>query len=180
MSQILWVVPQSVWFYLPAAIANIAPVLVLWIPWDKPIWARGLGQNKTWRGLFAGILASVLVVMLQTHLAPNLPKELLIFPYQESNAILLGAVIGGGALIGDAVKSYFKRRLQICPGAKWWPYDQLDFIVGSTVLVIFVFPQQILEPTGFLVLGIALCLTMFLHPAINYVGFKLHLKKVPW
>lgn len=165
---------QSIWFYLPAAIANMAPVLVLSIPWNTPLWKQGLGPNKTWRGLVAGVVASVLVVLLQTYLAPHLPEKLLTVSYEETNPILLGILLGGGALGGDAIKSYFKRRLGIASGEKWWPFDQIDFIIGSTICVSLIFWP------GLSLLAVAFSLTMFLHPAINQIGFRLGLKKVPW
>jgi CDP-2,3-bis-(O-geranylgeranyl)-sn-glycerol synthase len=165
---------QSIWFYLPAAIANMAPVLVLSIPWNTPLWEQGLGPNKTWRGIIAGVFASVLVVLLQTYLAPHLPQKLLTVSYEDTHPILLGILLGAGALGGDAIKSYFKRRLGIASGEKWWPFDQIDFIIGSTICVSLIFWP------GLSLLAVALSLTMFLHPAINQIGFRLGLKKVPW
>ena len=66
------------WFFLPAGFANMVPVLFKWInffnhPIDfnrqlnkKPIF----GKNKTFRGLFFGILIAVLIVFCQKLLYP--------------------------------------------------------------------------------------------------------------
>ena len=35
-----------------------------------------------------------------------------------------------GALIGDIIESFFKRRVGIERGKNWIPFDQLDFILG--------------------------------------------------
>jgi CDP-2,3-bis-(O-geranylgeranyl)-sn-glycerol synthase len=94
--------------------------------------------------------------------------------YSNTDVVLLGMLFGAGALLGDATKSYFKRRRQIPSGEKWWPFDQIDFILGSTIFVSFAFWP------GWKVLIAALILTMFLHPAINKIGYRLGLKKVPW
>jgi len=36
-----------------------------------------------------------------------------------------------GALIGDIVESFFKRRIGKVRGQDWIPFDQLDFILGA-------------------------------------------------
>src|SRR4051812_27852644 len=44
---------------------------------------------------------------------------------------LLGAWIGLGALSGDLVKSFAKRRRGILPGQAWIPFDQIDWLLGA-------------------------------------------------
>jgi len=39
-----------------------------------------------------------------------------------------------GALLGDIVESFFKRRKGIERGKDWIPFDQLDFIIGVLFL----------------------------------------------
>ena len=48
----------------------------------------------------------------------------------------IGLLLGSGALIGDAVKSFFKRKEGIKPGNRFIPWDQLDYSIGSLVLLI--------------------------------------------
>jgi CDP-2,3-bis-(O-geranylgeranyl)-sn-glycerol synthase len=38
-------------------------------------------------------------------------------------------------MAGDSLKSFVKRRMGIPPGRPWVPMDQLDFIIGSLVLI---------------------------------------------
>jgi CDP-2,3-bis-(O-geranylgeranyl)-sn-glycerol synthase len=45
--------------------------------------------------------------------------------------------------VGDAIKSFFKRRLAIAPGATWLGFDQLDFVVGAYLLVSIVHPPPL-------------------------------------
>ncbi len=68
------VIVQILYFFLPAYLANMSPVLVrrwfsaLAIPIDggKTLWGkRLLGDHKTWRGLLAGVIAGMLVFELQ-------------------------------------------------------------------------------------------------------------------
>jgi CDP-2,3-bis-(O-geranylgeranyl)-sn-glycerol synthase len=175
LKQTTLTIAQCAWFYLPAAIANIAPVLFTFIKWNRPIWEHGLGPNKTWRGLIAGITLATLTLLLQKSLSTQGPVSAIsILPYQEQSVLWLGLLFGSGALIGDASKSYFKRLRAIPSGAKWWPFDQIDFIVGSTLFVSLAFWP------GWYIVATALVLTMFLHPVINQIGYRLGLKEVPW
>ena len=47
----------------------------------------------------------------------------------------LGLRFGIGAMAGDAVKSFFKRRADVPSGERWFPFDQIDFVVGALVLI---------------------------------------------
>lgn len=50
-----------------------------------------------------------------------------------------GLTMGLAAMVGDAVKSFFKRRIGIAPGLPWIPADQLDFVfAGILVLSLWV------------------------------------------
>ena len=60
------------WFFLPAGIANMSPVLasrISWLKsWDTPLdfgkSFRGkpiFGKNKTWRGIVFGTLSAIIV-----------------------------------------------------------------------------------------------------------------------
>jgi hypothetical protein len=189
---ILMIVAKSAYFYLPAVAANMAPVVVAKIvPGNWPIWETRLGRNKTWRGLIAGIIAAGIVFAIQKDLMFTRGGSYVsLFDYREESTIVWALLFGGGALVGDALKSFFKRRIwkgEIWPswhpvpvmqrkypdGAKWYPMDQVDFIIGSTIFVSFIhFP-------GWEFFGTVLFLTLFLHPAVNYVAFKIGLKKVP-
>ena len=66
----------ALWFFLPAGVANMAPVFADKIPalrnWTLPLdfghkfhGKRIFGDNKTWRGLLLGIVLSTVVLGLQ-------------------------------------------------------------------------------------------------------------------
>lgn len=175
LKQLGMTIAQCAWFYLPAAIANIAPVLFTFIKWNRPIWERGLGPNKTWRGMVVGVITATSILLLQKSLSSHdIFRNISVLSYEKFNPLWLGFLFGTGALVGDATKSYFKRLRLIPSGDKWWPFDQIDFIVGSTLFVSFV-----VWP-GWYIIITALVLTTILHPAINRVGYRIGLKKVPW
>jgi CDP-2,3-bis-(O-geranylgeranyl)-sn-glycerol synthase len=156
--------------------ANMAPSLVQWFPWTAPISKRYLGPNKTWRGFIAGVCLAVVTVFLQTALFEiTFFKTISIIQYEYRDCIVLGILFGGGALVGDALKSFIKRQMGKEPGSRWFPWDQIDFIIGATLFSALLVNFPPLE-----VLVIALVLTVFLHMAVNWIGYQLKLKNVPW
>lgn len=172
----LQILIDAFWFFLPAGIANMSPVLVNRLPilrdWKTPIdlgkkvdGHRVLGDNKTWRGLaFGSFMGGVTggLVYLVRH-----DGDWIVL------AILIGAAMGLGALVGDAVESFFKRRRGIKPGNAWFPFDQIDYIIGG---LIFVAPVGLLTPD--LVAGVFL-LYFVLHLVTSYVGYLVGLKDKP-
>jgi len=123
-------VARLIYFMAPAYVANMAPVFIrYWTGWNRPISERWLGSHKTVMGFGAGVLAAVLVTFAQSRLAWE--GGLLVYDHW----IELGLRFGGGAMTGDSLKSFVKRRVGIAPGAPWIPWDQLDFVVGALALV---------------------------------------------
>lgn len=197
---------QTLWLFLPAYVANMAPVLAMKLApgWSAPIdggrlWRDGrrvLGAGKTWRGLGAACVAGALAAMSQS-LVRTTAWDLSDFAYTASGGmggpLLLGLALGLGTAVGDAVKSFFKRRTGRVGGAPWVPFDQLDFVVGG--LAFGAAASWLLAATGatrddwfsseFLggrwpVLVVLFVATPLLHFVVNVIGFKLRLKKVPW
>jgi CDP-2,3-bis-(O-geranylgeranyl)-sn-glycerol synthase len=132
------------YFFLPAYAADMSPVLVrdvflgLATPIDGGWTFRGkriFGAHKTWRGLLAGVAAGM-VVFLGQRLLWNVGflQDLALIDYGRYT-VLPGFLMGLGALVGDAAKSFFKRQVGIDPGASWLVFDQLDFFVGAYLFV---------------------------------------------
>jgi CDP-2,3-bis-(O-geranylgeranyl)-sn-glycerol synthase len=193
---------RALWLFLPAYAANMAPVFVakLFPSWNAPIdggrvaadGRRILGPGKTWRGLAGGAVLGGLMALLLSVLAGVTPfvRDTDDFGRSAgasaSNVFLFGAVLGAMALVGDAVKSYFKRRRAIERGGSWFPFDQLDFVVFGLAGV-FLFAW--LLPAGWVVAAFVsdwvvlftlLVLTPVLHLLVNRIGYWLGLKEVPW
>ncbi len=163
-------------FFLPAGLSNMAPVLGNKIPgwnhWGTPLdfgvtfrGTRIFGPNKTWRGLVGGTLLSALVGYILFNL--------LGLQLSRGNYLLLGAAMGFGALFGDAVESFFKRQVGVAAGNSWFPFDQVDYIVGG---LLFSLPFIRFSAGEY----VAIFATYFgLHLAVSYVGYLLHLKDKP-
>lgn len=169
---IIVLIIQVVIFFLPAGIANIAPVLVKNINFlNKPISDKLFGSHKTYRGFFFGILAALIIAYMGYLFLPLIPADYLIINYSSINLFFLGFLLGFGALLGDLVKSFFKRRFEIKPGASWILFDQLDYIAGA---ILFSGIYVSLPGKSYLV---ALVIFGLLHPIVNYAGYLLGLKK---
>ena len=131
---LLVLIVSSLYFFLPAFIANMAPEFVKCLPFEKPIWEKRLGKNKTWRGLIVATIAGGFVFWLQKWLFQfSFFKSISLINYVDFS-IGLGLFLGLGAILGDAVESYFKRKNKFKPGESWMPYDQIDFAIGGFLL----------------------------------------------
>lgn len=172
---------QVIYFLIPGAFANMAPVLVrrwfksLKYPLDFNCRLNGerfLGEHKTFRGLIFGILAAIFGVFLQVLLYRfSFFKDLSVIDYSTVNILLLGFLIGFGILLGDAVGSFFKRRLHIPPGKEFMPIDQID---SPIFMILFILPLYI---TGLWFAVLSVIVWFFGHLLINYIGWVLKVKR---
>ncbi len=129
----------AIWFVIPAYLANSAPtVLGGGRPIDgRRMWRDGrrlLGDGKTWRGLILGVLAGTLVGLLQYFIVEN---------ENSYEAIIRAFLISFGALLGDIIGSFFKRRKNLERGESFLFVDQLGFIIVGTLAVLIFFPFTI-------------------------------------
>ena len=166
---------------LPVYLANIAPVLSMKInflnyPLDfnkkfkgKPI----LGSHKTWRGLFFGIVFGIAIAYLQFVLQ-KYPFFSNISLLDYSNYLLIGFLFGFGALFGDAVKSFFKRRVNVKPGGKFIPWDQIDYTLGGLIFISIIYIPSL----EFIIT--ALILNFLIHVIANHLAYYFRITKVKW
>ena len=163
------IILSAIYFILPAYVANMCPVFSakLNFPLGTAISERWLGANKTWRGFYAGYLGALVVLYVQYLLfVKNIAQSFSLLDYGEINIFLFAFLFGVGALVGDATKSFFKRRLNKKPGSPWFPFDQIDLVVGA---VLFVYPFFQLSAVYILVL---LLITPLLHFLTNLINYK--------
>lgn len=169
---------QSIWLMLPAAVANMSPVLFKWLPFlDIPVdlnkkWNGRpiLGEHKTYRGFLTGTLMAIATVYMQKYYAEGM-RAYSILDYSHINVILVGFCLGFGGLFGDTFKSFLKRLANVEPGKPWPPFDQIDWIVGGLVFLSFY------KTIPFLVWLVSIAFFGLLHPVVNYIGYLLHFKK---
>lgn len=161
-------------FYLmiPAYLANMAPpVFAKRIPWNAPMdfglsvgSIRVFGDHKTWAGFVCGVVVAVLAGFVLSKVY---------WPFDFS-AVQWSALVGVGALVGDAVKSFFKRRVGIKSGKPWIPFDQIDYTVGALAVGSFVFFP------GWLNAFLVVFISAFGHIATNHIGYWLGVRDVKW
>lgn len=163
---------QALYFFLPVYFANMAPQFLSKIPYFSwPIWEKKLGKHKTWRGLVAATLMGVFVFWLQKYLFQfSFFNKISLIDY-GGFSLWLGFLLGLGAILGDAVKSYYKRKSGIIPGESWKPWDQLDFVIGGLVLSLLIYVPR------FEVILIILIVSPFLHILFSRFGYWLKIKE---
>ena len=162
---------NALYYIFPAYCANGAPVIFGGgRPIDggkkftdgKPI----LGSHKTYRGLVAGLIIGTYVGWVQEALAPlaGLPQ----------GSVILGFALSLGALLGDLIGSFIKRRLDLKPGASLPISDQIDFVLVSLLFGLLV------EPPSLTTALILIVLTGPMHLLVNAMAYLLRLKDNPW
>ena len=176
-------VAVAVWAMLPAYIPNNAAVLAGGgRPVDGgrtlPDGTRPLGDGKTWRGTAAGTAAGVAVALALNLLGPAAIDAtgfgLPVFPVHAAVALALGA------MLGDILASFLKRRTGRERGASFPGVDQLDFVVASLGLTLLVATEWFLETFTLPVLVVVVIFTPLLHIATNVVAYAAGLKDEPW
>ena len=189
-------IPQALWFFLPAFVAN--PSAVLWgrgTPMDFGRTLRDgerlLGDGKTWRGLIGGTLSGALLgLLLFLPFAFLDPSSSWSFGQPASDAgaaavlaFVASAVLAFGALLGDVVGAFLKRRMHKPRGAKAPGLDQYDFVVGGLLLSLLVAGWSVprfFSGDGWYGLLAIILITPALHRGVNILGYRLGKKHEPW
>lgn len=177
---------SCLYFFLPAYFTNMTPPLshragilkFLAKPIDgnkKFLGEPFLGSHKTWRGAILGIFVGFLFVLLQSRLyQKTFFKEISIINYNQINIFLFSFLLSGGAVFGDLLFAFVKRRLRLQPGTRFMPFDQINYAIGA---YLFLSPFFKISPLVWLTILIS---TFFLHIIFNRLGYLLGLHKAEW
>lgn len=175
---------KSIVMFLPAYLANGAPVVFdkfnLLPGLKKPIdGGRKIGKDyvfgetKTWRGLVAGVLVGALTGVIVTHVTCSFKN----CEFTLVEALIygpgVGAILGFGIIMGDLIKSFFKRRLHIKSTAPFFPFDQMDYL-GALLLLCLFFPLHSIN------FWIILIISPLFPILANITAYFLGWKKVWW
>lgn len=179
-STVLNLIIQTIWLMLPASLSNTAAAVGIYLfGQGKPIdlgkcWNnnRILGDGKTFQGLFYGITFGILLGIIELFLSKylNLPQ----FSWVAVIALPMGA------LLGDMIASFFKRRLNIKRGALLPFVDQLDFVFGAWILTITLDYNWFVQNFSLPVIITTLLIIPIFHLIFNIVGYKIGVSKEPW
>jgi CDP-2,3-bis-(O-geranylgeranyl)-sn-glycerol synthase len=177
MTNWIYEVAYALILIFPAYVANAIPVILgggqpidfgRKMPDGRPIF----GSHKTIRGFAAGVIAGTLVGAAEYWLMPQVAPADFVLPYGFS--LLLGFMIPLGALTGDLVHSFAKRRLNIAEGAPLPVVDQLDFVIGAVAFA------SLVSAPPLLTVGIILVITLPIHLLTNTFAYLTGAKKTPW
>ncbi len=160
-------------FLIPPYVANAAPVVLgggAPIDLGRRTWdgRRILGDGKTIRGLVAGLVAGFTAGFVEA------------YAVGEGTLLTIAILSSCGAMAGDIIGSFVKRRLNVERGRPSLVMDQLLFIVLAIACaypVLSVQTPDILLPESVLFI---LLFTYVMHRAMNIVANRMGLKKVPW
>lgn len=183
-AEVLWVLLPA---YLASAFATLPRGRGPPMDFGRSLSSDGrriLGPSKTWSGFLCGSLLALPFGLLEAWLILLAPPSLQLVPRFAST--VLGAVpvvslITFGAMSGDALGSFLKRRAGLESGARGLLIDQLPFVLLPIALGLGLFPGLFWGTFGsWMGLLWLLVFTLGLHLTFNWVGFHAGLKKVPW
>lgn len=151
------IILQAFWIVIPVYLANASAVLVgggTPIDFGKT-WSDGrriLGDGKTWRGLFSGTFIGMTAgfgLVVGSHYLLTTEYSFLNLTDFERFPLMIPIIFSlcFGALLGDIIESFFKRRVGKNRGEDWIPFDQIDFIIGALFLCFLV--SSLLDVLGF-------------------------------
>jgi len=160
-------------FILPAYVANGSPVvLAKFVRKRHPIdfgrkfidGRRVFGDSKSWEGLVFAVLCGTLTGYIENILGIT------------SIDLVEAFTMSMGAMLGDLLGSFIKRRLGVAPGEPAIPMDQLLFVTVA-LLMLSAIGRLPLNLVQILVL---LAITFLLHVGTNAIAYLAKLKPVPW
>jgi len=151
---------QALSLFAPILAANQGAGLAraLHLPFgDIPVSVRLLGPNKTVAAFYMGPICAMAILLL----------------YSDPYWFVEGLVLGGGAILGEQLKSALKRWLDMRPGAPW-TLDRIDFAIGGAVAAKLYFAWVTWEHVFWIIL-----VALPVHIIGNKVSYTLGLRKTP-
>ncbi len=152
-------------YIFPAYAANGAPVLFgggAPLDFKRKIGGKRIfGDHKTIRGTAAALVIGILAGVIES----------LAFPFMLKISIMLTL----GAVFGDLLGSFIKRRTGYKSGRSFPIMDQFGFIAFALIFAFWLDSLPLWYGIVFIVV-----LTGVMHPLTNIGANKLKLKSVPW
>lgn len=183
---ILTLIFYSIYLMIPAYLANGSalvfgggtPMDFGHYCWDN---RRLIGDGVTWRGtiggglfgmVVGGILGLLATYGIGTYFFEISSSQITLISGFIPQGLLIGFLLGFGALFGDAIGSFLKRRLNFERGKPVPLLDQLDFVVVALLFV------SIVVHLTFWMIIIILFVSIFLHLGANIFAYLINLKDV--
>lgn len=156
----------------PAHFANGSPVFGHRLAQNtflaKPIddffplsWRPVFGSHKTIAGFIAGPVAGLLSLVVSYQV---------ISTHLQIDPFLYASVQGELAVMGDAIKSWVKRKKGVPAGLPWLPFDQIDYLLLSIPCLWLLLPLSYMEVIYIIFQGFMLSIV---GSSLSYMlGFK--------
>ena len=170
---------NSLIYILPAYVTNAAACI---FGGGKPLDSgklfmdgrRIIGNGVTYRGTFFGLLCGVIAAILEgiffnLNIVGNIA-----FYYHIFEWACVGLLLSLGALFGDMLGSFIKRRLGFTQGRPAPLLDQLGFVLFA---ILFAYP---FAPIPWNMIILLLIITPLVHLFSNILAYLLGIKKVWW
>ncbi|MBI5635377.1 CDP-2,3-bis-(O-geranylgeranyl)-sn-glycerol synthase [Candidatus Micrarchaeota archaeon] len=160
-------------FILPAYFSNSTPVVLGGgkpLDLGKTLWdgRRVFGASKTIRGLLSALVVGTFVSIPLSLFPQFLPG------FSLEQKITVAFLVSLGAMIGDLIGSFSKRRLGFGEGESFIVTDQLLFLAVALLL------SSTYVKIGLYDIVALVVVTFVLHVLFNQIAHRLGLKKVPW
>jgi len=129
---------QVLYLLAPAYLANMMPVVAAKfnLPWWKSISEEKFWKNKTRRWFYVWYIGALIALYIQKNIqSTEFWTSYSIIEYADINIFFYALLFWFWALGWDLIKSYFKRKLWKKPWTSWFPFDQLDLVIGSLLLI---------------------------------------------
>ena len=169
---------------MPAYVANATPVI---FGGGRPIdggrkFIDGrpiFGPGKTVRGFVAGLAAGILIGSIQWLATDPFGiwqggQYYSIAVSGALGAVTLSFLLALGALLGDMMGSFIKRRLGLPRGSRALGLDQLGFVAIALLLA------SLVASFSWQMVAVLFVLTLPIHMGTNFVNYKLGLKSKPY
>ena len=179
------------WLFLPALVPNSAAAVFGRFSKTKmdfgKTWRgkRIFGDGKSWVGFFGGAFTGIAIGLILMGISALFGDTDNFWGYGSFwTAVGVITCLSFGSLLGDLSGAFIKRRLGMERGQKAPILDQYDFVVGSMLLTLAIFPDFIInnyiEGWHIAALIFVLLITFFLHRGVNIIGYLMGVKKEPW
>jgi CDP-2,3-bis-(O-geranylgeranyl)-sn-glycerol synthase len=123
-------------------------------------------------GVIAGMLTSLIVFLGRWFFVSVLPVYSEYYNLYSGwlVSMMIGGWLGLGALVGDMVKSFWKRRLGIKPGTMFQPWDGIDYMVGAIIFMLPLYSVGIIGSLFLLIIGPLL--SLLANTLAYHIGWK--------
>ncbi len=183
---VITLIIYSIYLMLPAYLANgSALVFGGYQPLDfgKNAWdnRRLFGDGVTFSGtigggLFGMVIGGVLGLLASFGIGDYFfeltASQITFVSGYIPEGLVIGLLLGFGALIGDTIGSFIKRRLNFERGKPVPLLDQLDFVVVSLIFI------STVAHISWSVIIVILIISVFLHLGANMFAYAINLKDV--